>query len=234
MPQTPSVIVFDVNETLLDITVLEPLFGRLFSDASVMRQWFAELILQSEALTLSGLYVRFDELAVGVLRMIGDVRRVSVQTSDVEELGTLLRSMPAYPDAAPALAMLKQAGFRLVTLTNSPPSAASSPLEQAGLASFFDRSYSVDQVRRLKPAPETYRMVAEGEGVLPADLCLVACHIWDTIGAQAAGCVAGLVERPGNAALRAEGVPFPDVVAADLQTLATEIVRRWRRSALDR
>ncbi|MBB3952874.1 haloacid dehalogenase type II [Aureimonas jatrophae] len=234
MPQTPSVIVFDVNETLLDITVLEPLFARLFSDASVMRQWFAELILQSEALTLSGLYVRFDELTAGVLRMVGDVRRVSVQRSDVEELGTLLRTMPAHPDAAPALAMLKQSGFRLVTLTNSPPPAAPSPLERAGLASFFDRTYSVDQVRRFKPAPETYRMVAEGEGVLPADLCLVACHVWDTVGAQAAGCVTGLVERSGNAALRAEGVPFPDIVAADLQTLATELVHRWGRSALDR
>ncbi|KTR03584.1 haloacid dehalogenase [Aureimonas ureilytica] len=234
MPQTPSVIVFDVNETLLDITVLEPLFARLFSDASVMRQWFAELILKSEALTLAGLYVRFDELASGVLRMVAETRQVSIQASDVEELGALLRAMPAHPDAAPALEALKQAGFRLVTLTNSPPSAAPSPLEQAGLASFFDRSYSVDQVRRFKPAPETYRMVADGEGVSPADLCLVACHVWDTVGAQAAGCFAGLVERPGNAALRAEGVPFPDVVAPDLYQLATEIVRRWGRSAAER
>lgn len=232
MPQTPSVVVFDVNETLLDITVLEPLFARLFNDASVMRQWFAELILQSEALTLSRLYVCFDELASAVLRMIGEVRQVSVQTSDVEELGALLRAMPAQPDAAPALGALKQAGFRLVTLTNSPPSAAPSPLERAGLASFFGRSYSIDQVRRFKPAPETYRMVADGEGLSPADLCLVACHVWDTVGAQAAGCFAGLVERPGNAVLRAEGVPFPDVVASDLQTLTTEIVRRWRRSVL--
>ncbi|WP_416357783.1 haloacid dehalogenase type II [Aureimonas phyllosphaerae] len=231
MPQTPSVIVFDVNETLLDITVLEPLFARLFSDASVMRQWFAELILQSEALTLAGLYVRFDELASGVLRMVAETRQVSIQASDVEELGALLRAMPAHPDAAPALAALKHAGFRLVTLTNSPTSAAPSPLERAGLASFFDRSYSVDQVRRFKPAPETYRMVANGEGVSPADLCLVACHVWDTVGAQAAGCSAGLVERPGNAALRAEGVPFPDVVAPDLHQLAAEIVRRWGQSA---
>ncbi len=34
------VIVFDVNETLLDVGVLDPLFDRLFNDASVRREWF--------------------------------------------------------------------------------------------------------------------------------------------------------------------------------------------------
>ena len=41
----PSVIVFDVNETLIDLTTLEPLFVRLFGEAAVMREWFAQLIL---------------------------------------------------------------------------------------------------------------------------------------------------------------------------------------------
>jgi 2-haloacid dehalogenase len=52
---TPAkLIVFDVNETLLDITMLEPLFTRLFGAASVLRKWFPELILYLQALTLSG------------------------------------------------------------------------------------------------------------------------------------------------------------------------------------
>lgn len=36
-------IVFDVNETLLDIEILNPFFERTFGDARVMRQWFSEL-----------------------------------------------------------------------------------------------------------------------------------------------------------------------------------------------
>ena len=62
---SPSIIVFDVNETLLDLTTLEPLFERLFGKASMMREWFAQLILYSEALTLSGIYVPFGDLAAG-------------------------------------------------------------------------------------------------------------------------------------------------------------------------
>jgi 2-haloacid dehalogenase len=82
MPQAraPSIIVFDVNETLLDLTTLEPVFERIFGDAAVMRDWFSELILYSEALTLSGLYTPFGELAGGTLRMVGEKKTLRSAT----------------------------------------------------------------------------------------------------------------------------------------------------------
>ena len=51
----PSILVFDVNETLLDIETLTPLFTRVFNDDNVMREWFAQLVLYSQIMTLSGL-----------------------------------------------------------------------------------------------------------------------------------------------------------------------------------
>jgi 2-haloacid dehalogenase len=45
----PSVCVFDVNETLLDIEFIEPMFQRLFGDRKVLREWFGQLILYSAA-----------------------------------------------------------------------------------------------------------------------------------------------------------------------------------------
>ena len=54
--QTPKVLVFDVNETLLDIDSLEPLFNRLFGDRHMLREWFAQLVLYSEAVTLAVRY----------------------------------------------------------------------------------------------------------------------------------------------------------------------------------
>ncbi|WP_246716231.1 haloacid dehalogenase type II [Aurantimonas sp. DM33-3] len=181
--RVPPIIVFDVNETLLDITTLEPLFERIFGDAAVMREWFAQLVLYSQTLTLSGRYTPFGEIAAGVIRMVGETRNVAVSDDDVAELRQRIGSMPAHPDVAPALTKLRDAGFRLVTLTNSPPSAAPTPLDKAGIAEFFEASHSVDSVGRFKPAPETYRLVAEAHGVATGDLCLVACHVWDTIGA---------------------------------------------------
>lgn len=236
-PHHPSIIVFDVNETLLDLTTLEPFFARVFGDSAVMREWFAQLILYSEALTLSQLYTPFGELAAGTLHMVGETSGAVVSEDDVRELKQRIGAMPAHPDVAPALDRLRAAGFRLVTLTNSPPGGSPTPLERAGLADYFERAFSVHEVRYFKPSPETYQFVAEELDVGLPDLCMVACHLWDTIGAQAAGCAGALVKRPGNAAMFAEGVPVPDLIVNDMHELAEEIVGRWsgrvRIQALD-
>ncbi len=225
--ERPSILVFDVNETLLDLTTLEPLFERIFGDSAMMREWFAQLILYSEALTLSDLYTPFGELSAGTLRMVGETAGVVITDGDVDELKERIGTMPAHPDAASALDRLRSAGFRLVTLTNSPPSTSPTPLERAGLADYFERSFSVHEVGRFKPAQETYRLVARDLSVEPSALCMVACHLWDTIGAQAAGCAGALVRRPGNAVMFATGVPVPDIVVDGMHQLAEEIIGRW-------
>lgn len=223
-----SVIVFDVNETLLDITTLEPLFERVFGDPSVLREWFAQLILYSQTMSLSGLYTPFGELAGGTLRMVASIHGATIADGDIDELKDRIGAMPAHSDAAPALTRLRDAGFQLVTLTNSASASPPTPLERAGLDGFFERSFSVEAARKFKPAPETYRLVAEQMNVARSDMCLVACHLWDTIGAQATGCRGALVTRPHNAVLPAAQVPIPDLVASDLTDLADQIIVRWQ------
>jgi FMN phosphatase YigB (HAD superfamily) len=119
-----STIVFDVNETLLDIATLEPFFVRVFGNAAVLREWFPELILYSQTVTWSGLYVPFGDLAGGV-----------------------------------------------------------------------------------------------------SSLCMVACHIWDTIGAQSVGCRGAFIARPHNSILHVPGVPEPDFTSHDLAKLADQIIQ---------
>lgn len=222
----PSIIVFDVNETLLDITNLEPLFDRIFGDPRVLREWFAQLVLYSQTMTLSGLFTPFGELGVGTLRMTASIHQVSIADADVAELKERMSSMPAHPDVIPALTRLQDAGFRMVTLTNSASSASPTPLEKAGLSRFFERNISVGTVGKFKPAPETYRLVAAELSVETSDLCLVASHLWDTIGAQATGCRGALLTRPYNANLPAPNVPIPDLCASELTTLADQIIKR--------
>jgi 2-haloacid dehalogenase len=70
-------------------------------------------------------------------------------------------------------------------------------------------------------------MVASELGVEASDLCMVACHLWDTIGAQAAGYRAALIRRPGNALLPAQNVPVPDIVVDDMHAFAEAAIARW-------
>lgn len=222
----PSIIVFDVNETLLDIDTLTPFFTRVFGKQNVLREWFAQLVLYSQTMTLSGLYTPFGEIGVGALQMIADIRQVTLTESDIDEFKERMNALPAHPDAAPALTSLRDAGFRLVTLTNSASSASPTPLDKAGLSQFFEQHFSVETVGKFKPAPETYQMVADTLDVKTSDLCLVACHLWDTIGAQAVGCRGAFLTRPYNEMLSAPNVPVPDLIASDLSTLADQIIRK--------
>ena len=64
----PSVVVFDVNETLLDIEALGPLFERVLGDGRVLREWFGRLLLYSMTTTLSGLCEDFFALGRGASR----------------------------------------------------------------------------------------------------------------------------------------------------------------------
>jgi 2-haloacid dehalogenase len=216
------VIVFDVNETLLDIEILEPFFEQTFGDSRVMRQWFAELILYSQALTLSGKYVPFGQLALAVIKMVAEIKDISLTTKHFEDFKDIMGRLPAHQDAAPALEMLRDAGFRLVTLTNSAPEAGRAVLQKAGLSPYFEQQFSVDEVKRFKPAVETYGSVASALGADPSSLRLVAAHTWDTLGAMAAGWKAALLTRPGNAPLSVGNQP--DVVEKDLLAIARRII----------
>jgi len=225
----PSLLIFDVNETLINIDTLNPIFERVFGDARVCREWFQYLIMYSMTITLSALYENFWSIGAGAFQMVGAIHGVSIKTDDVEALKRGMRDMRAHPDSERGLTMLKDAGYRMVTLTNSPPTPGSkSPLENAGLDHFFERQFNIETARSYKPAPIVYHMVARAMGVRPSDCCMVATHVWDTIGAQSAGLSGALITRPGNAPLPVEGVPQPDAIGGDLPALATEMIRIWR------
>ena len=224
MTVAPSVLVFDVNETLIDIESITPVFERIFSDPAAMREWFNQLVMYSMTVTLAGHYVDFFTLGQGVLRMVAETRRVAITDDDVRALKQAMLTMPAHPDVEDGLVVLRDNGFRLVTLTNSPPNPdGPSPLENAGLSRLFERQFSVDACRAFKPAPATYRGVPEQLGVSPSDCMMVAAHVWDTVGAQSVGFSGALITRPGNAPLAVPGLPQPTIVATDLRDLAANL-----------
>lgn len=219
---TSGIIVFDVNETLLNVRALEPLFDRLFGDEAALRDWFALLLLHSEVATLAGPYFDFATLARAALQMTAKVRALSLPVSDEDQVLAAMSSLPPHPEVAEALSLLERAGLRLVTLTNSSQCVLDEQLRNARLEHFFERNFSVDRIRRYKPSPEPYRMVASELHVETRDLRLVAAHAWDIVGATQAGCSAAFVARPGKVLFPL--VPPPDIQGADLLSVARQIL----------
>jgi 2-haloacid dehalogenase len=224
------VIVFDVNETLLDLETLRPTFDRIFNDPAAMRLWFAHLITYSEAMTLAGVYVPFTDIGGAVLRMFAATRGIAISDADAAELTDRFASMPPHPEVPAALQRLRNHGFRLFTLTDNTLEISGRQLEQAGIIDLFERRFSVDEtVHRHKPASEAYESVASALELDPADICMVASHVWDTLGAVAAGWQAGLILRQGNAPL--DVGPQPNYIGDDLDAIADQLIARHQATA---
>src|ERR1700689_1713243 len=132
------IIVFDVNETLLDLETIRPTFDRVFDDPAAMRLWFANLITYSEALTLAGVYVAFTDIGSAVLRMLADTRGIAIDEADAAELTNRFASMPPHPEVPAALRRLREHGFRLFTLTENTLEISGRQLEKAGIIDLFE------------------------------------------------------------------------------------------------
>jgi 2-haloacid dehalogenase len=216
------IIVFDVNETLLDLRALMPQFEKVFGDGEVLSIWFSQ-VLQTALLTVvTGPYSDFGKVGRGALDMVAARRGIELTDTDRQAILGGMRTLPPHPDVLPAILRLKEAGFRLATLTNSPPAVAQAQLTNAGIAPHLDKMLSVDAVRKLKPAAEVYHHAAESFGVPPGQIRLVAAHSWDVAGAMRAGCKAAFIARRGM--VLDPLFESPDIVGPDLSSVGEQIV----------
>jgi 2-haloacid dehalogenase len=214
------VCVFDVNETLLDMAALDPLFERAFGDPGVRRLWFNQMLQSAFVGVITDAYATFGEAADAALRMTEERQEVEVSDEDRREILGGLRDLPPHPEVPESLDRLREAGFRLATLTNSTQEVAEAQIENARLTNRFEQILSADTAKRLKPAPAPYRMAARSLQIPDRGLRLVAAHAWDVAGALRAGCAAAFVARQPFDPL----VEKPDVVGADLAEVADAII----------
>lgn len=218
------VIIFDVNETLLDLSSLDEHFQRIFGDTAVRRQWFQQVIQSALVSTVLRDYADFTRIQRAALQMVAERLGKELSAADRDAIVEGMKSPPPHPDVPDGLSRLRDAGFRLATLTNSPPDVADAQIDNAGLRQYFEQLLSADAVRRLKPAPEPYHMAAERMGVDIGQMRLVAAHAWDIAGALHAGAAAALVVRPG--VILDPLFPSPDIRGRDLREVAERIAAR--------
>lgn len=214
----PRVLLFDVNETLLDLAPLKERVGDLLQNAHAAPLWFASLLQYSLVMSASGQFRPFPEIGAAVLQMLARNSDLVVSAEDARECLSVMTALPPHPDVAPALQRLKQKGLRLAALSNSSRDGVKAQLSHAGLAEFFEQQISVESVGKYKPHPEVYHHAAQQMGVPPDECMLVACHGWDTAGAAWAGLRTAFIAREGQQKFPLAGEP--DLDLADLAALA--------------
>jgi len=219
-----SAIVFDVNETLLDLKGLDAAFESHFGSGKFRKEWFNELLKLAFASTVVGSYSDFGVIGQAALAVLEERYGRPCTEEQRKNILSTMRKLPPHADAPQGLETLKKQGFRLVALTNSTQSTAEAQLVHADIRGFFQVVFSADKVRRLKPALEPYQLVATSLGVVPNSLLMVAAHSWDVTGAIRAGWNGAFLARPGQ--ILDALTPRPAFVAPDLVDLAHQIIKQ--------
>ncbi|HUQ85041.1 MAG TPA: haloacid dehalogenase type II [Candidatus Limnocylindrales bacterium] len=216
------ILIFDVNETLLDLKALDPVFKRVFGDSSVRTLWFGQFIQSALVSTVTNSYSEFGLIGKAALEMTAQRKGVYLSDENKHEILSGILQLPPHLEVDKGLKSLRDAGFCLAALTNSTQRVVKKQLENAKLIQYFDKVLSADEAKRLKPAKEAYIVAAKSFGVELKALRLVAAHAWDIAGALRAGCAAAFVARPGI--VLDPLVEKPDIVGMDLCEVANQII----------
>ena len=197
MAQT-SLVVFDVNETLSDMSPLAQRFADVGAEPQLAAAWFAGLLRDGFALTVTGDHPSFADLALESLRVaLSSVLSGSGLDDAARYVFEGIGELEVHPDVVPGIEALAARGVRMVTLSVGAAAVADGLLERAGIRDAFEATLSVAEAGKWKPHEEAYRYALDRCGVPPADALLVAVHPWDLQGAHHAGLRTAWVNRAG-------------------------------------
>ncbi|MDO6560530.1 haloacid dehalogenase type II [Paraglaciecola chathamensis] len=215
----PKVIIFDVNETLLDLETMRTSIGEaLDGQEELTTLWFSTMLHHSLVTTVTGDYQDFGKIGVAALMMVAQNNDIEItEEQAVTAIKTPLLSLPAHPDVKAGLKALKEQGFKLVSLTNSSNKGVETQFKNAGLTDYFDKRMSIEDIKVYKPDLRAYAWALEQLNIKPEEALMVAAHGWDVAGAKAAGLQTAFVARPGKALYPL--AQKPDYVVKDLSEL---------------
>lgn len=130
MATRPQVIAFDVIETMFPLEPMRQRLTALGLPGHTLELWFARLLRDAFALVATDSYRPFGEIAASALRSTAD------HPLDDEAVSTVLAGfveLDPHPDVEPAVRLAREAGVRMVTLTNGSARNTAGLLRRAGI-----------------------------------------------------------------------------------------------------
>lgn len=190
-------ILFDINETVLNLSALKPKFEAVFGDVGVTATWFSMLLHCSTVCVITNVKTGFAELAGTMLDTVAARRGVQITDEQRNDILSTFANLKPHLDIQQALKTLRTNGYRTVAFSNSSLTLVSNQIANSGLADLFDKIISVEETGSFKPDLNVYHFVANKLDCNIKDLRLIATHDWDTHAALTAGMQAAYIDRMG-------------------------------------
>ncbi|QDO94697.1 haloacid dehalogenase type II [Formosa sediminum] len=215
-------VFFDMNETLLNLSLLKAQFDKHFDDAYVLKYWFTKLLYNSTVMGVMNCYENFGELADVALENLFFENDKPLSSETKAEILGAFKKLPAYKDVVPAINALKAQNIRVIAVSNSSLQMIKEQLTNANIIDLFDGYYSVDAVKKYKPFKDIYQYVAKQENLELKNIVMVATHDWDLFGAKNAGLTTAYVSR--KVEIYHPHYLQPDLKASNLEDLIAKII----------
>jgi 2-haloacid dehalogenase len=206
-----DLVAFDLYGTLLAIEQLESALAAIVGgDArKLLADWRKAQLARTWELNERGDYEPFGDVTARALAQVAP----HLGPHAMERACKAWLTVPAHPDAAPALGDLRAGGVRCAVLSNGTGPMIRSAVEAAGLP--IDEVRSVEEVRVYKPDARVYALLDQ---MAARDRTLfVSSNGWDVDGCKKTGRAVAYVDRGGT----------PPTQAPDLRVTSLEEVARY-------
>jgi 2-haloacid dehalogenase len=217
----PRLLVFDVYETILDMSDIARRVNTLLDSKRGYTIWF-ELCMQYTFVdNCTVQFHDFYSIASATLRMSAQVLKASVTDDEIKGVLEMMKHLPVKEGVQEGLSGIADQNFRIAALTNSPAALVMHRMEQSGLISYFEEVLSAEGVHKYKPSIEVYRWAAHKLGVEPEQIMMVTSHGWDIAGAKNAGFKTAYLQRSNQ--LLYPLAPTPDLICRDVVDLCEQL-----------
>jgi 2-haloacid dehalogenase len=191
----PQIIVFDVYETMFDMTDMERRINTVVDSKRGYTLWFAMFSQYCFADNSLDTHHDFFSIAKASLQMTGHQLGRPVSKAEAEDVLELLEHLPIHEDVQESLSQLNDKGYRISALTNVPENIVCDRMERTGLISYFENVLSAEKVKKYKPEKIVYKWASEKLMADPDQILMVTAHGWDIAGAANAGMKTAFLKR---------------------------------------
>lgn len=216
--EKPEVILFDVYDTLLDMSEVEKKVNSLMNSRLGYTVWFELFMEYCFVDNCTVQFNEFDAIAKATLTMCAKKFRVKLSEHNCETVLNLLKHLPVHDGVQDGLSNLNDREYRIAALTNSPEATVRERMSRTGLISYFESVLSAEHVRKYKPSIAVYQWAAKTLRVQPEQILLVTTHGWDVAGAANAGMRTAYINQSDEVLYPL--APVPDLTISNLMELS--------------
>jgi len=212
-----AAVLFDSLGTLFEMESLRAKLGAIGLAPRELEVWLARVHRDGMALSTVGTFRTFREVARSALMTLIAELGQRPDPAKVEDALNGFSELVPFRDVKPALVQFSEVKTRRAILTNAGIETTQALLSRAGVLELIERIISVEEVRRWKPDPETFRHAAKVLQLEPKQIAFVSANPWEVQGAKVAGLYGVLLQRRGGH--HQPAMPSPDLTVAGMAEL---------------